>query len=192
VEPTRFVTAVLEAFDTGLCPLNEVHTPERLVLPGLTRLQSPQLITAVDVQEDWVVQARELLSECVWASLPGMDAYIQQFSQYEVLLNRDPAKLVQEIVEQREPAASDAEVQELIREEMAGEETFLKEMPESLQVGIFQIGCKDVKRQLVARREATKQLLMEVLVRRLRDQLEMALDENASLCARLRRSPASV
>lgn len=190
-EAPRFVSAAVEAFDAGLAALNEIPPLERLVLPNLAKAQASLPLSIVDAREPFVMIARGRLERLLNSALPSLEQYLLLLREYEGLLNRDAVAHVSAL-ERREPPPDDSQVQEAIAAEVAAQEELLRTLPEVSQVGLFQVGCKDVRRTLAGKYEQAAQLLLELLVARLRTQMGETLDAFHCIGTWLRRSPKSV
>eukprot|EP00929_Paragymnodinium_shiwhaense_P038459 TRINITY_DN20312_c0_g2_i1.p1 TRINITY_DN20312_c0_g2~~TRINITY_DN20312_c0_g2_i1.p1 ORF type:complete len:4570 (-),score=1248.97 TRINITY_DN20312_c0_g2_i1:75-13784(-) len=195
VDPHKFVTATLEAFDIGLASLSEVQTIERLVLPQMAKSQvSTPLLTGVDAKEPWIVEARKQVGAKIKSTLPPLDQFLRLLRKYDHLVSRDAGAYVAAFMGRRDEKGppSDEEVQEAIQRELRAERELQLELPEVAQVGVFQVGCKDIRRLLASRHSSVVERLLEALLVRLVEQVDETLDSFTALGCSLRKRPKNV
>ncbi|CAK8999933.1 unnamed protein product [Durusdinium trenchii] len=199
-DPQRFVPTALDAYNAGLQILNEVYPLERLMIPP--RLQSsdgPSLIEAFQSDEDWVEDGYRRIHAAMEAGCAGPAKYLATLQSWEPLLNRNPNSFVDHFFRDRtgEPEPSDQEIQSAISEEMRLRRELWK-LPETIDVGMFEVTTKDfqplldVRKALAAKHEITHLLLMERLVRRLRTQMDDTICDVRSLLSMITKTPKTV
>jgi hypothetical protein len=191
-EPHRFVTAAMEAFDAGVAVVNEVQSLERLVMPHLSKSQTSQLLNGVDAKEHWVVQAREHLEKRLTSACPALTDFVNLLRRHEDLLRLDPSTHVKRFVERRDQPPDDIKVQAMIESEMAAQAELMRVMPEVAHVGIFLVGCKDLRRHLAQKHESVIALLFDVLLQRLRNQMNATFDSFQIIASQLKKIPKNV
>lgn len=191
VEPARFVAAILETFDAGLSSLNDVPALENLVLPHLSKTMSSSQLSGVDIKAEWVVEARQKLQSRVNSALPSLDDFLTLLREYEDLMKLNPVTYVNSF-SNRDPPPEDSKVQEEIEKQMEKQRDLLEDMPETAHVGLFQVGCKDLRRRLANTREQIVKLLLDLLLQRLRTQMNETMDGFQAIASQLRKLPRNI
>mmetsp|Transcript_87057 Transcript_87057/g.177869 ORF Transcript_87057/g.177869 Transcript_87057/m.177869 type:complete len:989 (-) Transcript_87057:358-3324(-) len=190
LHPDRFVSTALDAYNVGLQSLNEVYPLERLMIPA--RLQSPEapsLIETFQFDEVWVQDGSQRIQSCLESACAGPVDFLKKLQILEPLLRRDPAAMVEAFFKD-EPA--NQEIQEAISKEIKMQQELWWQLLEVVNVGMFQVTTKDVRKTLAAKHEVTQALLMERLVRRLRIQMDETTSDFRSLVAKITKAPKNV
>jgi len=195
LHPHRFVSTALDAYNAGLQFLNEVYPLERLMIPP--RLQSsdgPSLIEAFQFDEDWVQDGYQRIQSSLENACLGPTEFLQRLQIFEPLLQRDPAALVEAFFEKDKENAepSDQKIQEAITKEMKCQQELWWQLLEVVDVGMFQVTTKDVRKALAAKHEITHVLFMERLVRRLRIHMDETTSDMRSLMVKISKAPKNV
>jgi dynein heavy chain len=191
-EPQRFVAAALEAFDSALAMLNEIQPLERLVVPNLNRNQTHQVLSGVDIKDPSVVKIRGHLEARLISACPAITDFMRLLRRHEELLRLDPGTHVANITTDCDQIPDDAQVQEMIEWRSGQEMELMYIIPESPQVGLFQIGCKDLRRHLLQKHSQVISILKDVLLERMRNQMNTTMDSFQSMAVLLRKVPSSI
>uniref|UniRef100_A0A0G4F0A6 Dynein heavy chain 1, axonemal n=1 Tax=Chromera velia CCMP2878 TaxID=1169474 RepID=A0A0G4F0A6_9ALVE len=190
-DPKVLIDETLELFKKGVQALGDITQPERQILKHLFRTQPKLVLAAVSLDEPFVVEATARLEEGLAKSIPPLQAYLELFAQYSSVLALDPPAKVKAL-EMEEPPVEVEEIKKKIEEHLAEEQKLLDTIPETCDVGIFQVVCRDIRKFLAGKLTQVASLLQDVLAARMKENSANVLDHFAKIHVKLKQQPENI
>lgn len=189
-EGSAVVDVVKEVLEMGLQNINDVPLLEASIVPQLFKTSVyKQVLSAVDMTEEWVVDRHALLVNALERALPALGEYLSLYEPFEELLRLDPAEYVAEKTA-AELSAEDIKV--CILEHLEKEREVIGRIPDSVVVGLFNTSVSEIRKILSSRHKKISDLLLEVLQQRFREAAQEITDNFAGIFAQLRKTPKDI
>jgi dynein heavy chain len=148
-----------------------------------------QVLRIVDSSDDWVTERRVQMEKMLESALPPVVEYLKLFDTYEELLQLDPSKYVAEKVAND---ISTEDTKECILENTRMEKVVSQAIPDTIVVGLFEVSCAEIRKQLSGKYKAIADLLLDMLIHRFRDGAQAISDQFQGYFAQLRKAPKDI
>lgn len=163
---TEFSRVISHVFDEGILATTNMLDIEPLIMTHLFWVGTPTL-ESVNLQEPWVCELRKKIQDCIDLCTQPLKSYLSLYERYQELLNVDIDVYLEQFM------GSDKEAVDVKREcerHMIAKENIVKEIPNSVDIGIFHVSCIELRNKLAGKCQKLAEALLELLCTKLREQ----------------------
>ena len=163
-----FCATIIRIFDEGIEATSNMLDIEPLIMSHLFWVGTPTL-SSVSPQEPWVAELRAGVEESIQRCIKPLQSYLRMYERYRELVNLDVQVYLQEFM------ADDREATDVKKEcekHMRSREQIGKEIPNSVDIGIFHVSCIELRNKLMAKCQQLSDALLELLCTKLRTQAQ--------------------
>ncbi|KAL8275069.1 hypothetical protein Esti_000948 [Eimeria stiedai] len=190
--PDSFVEAVDDIFDRGVTRMSDIPQPESLVLPHLFKSQQKHIANPVGLDEAPVQASKQGILRLIDSHNPYLYQLLGLFQPFVDISCLSPADVVAE-VEQRAATGNSADVfkQAILGFHEKGTR-IEEEIPKVVVVGVFCVGCEEVRNNLISTIRGVSQLLLDALARRFREQCLQTLEKFKDISLMVKQQPKGI
>ena len=211
VEPKEIVAKVLDVFDEGIECLQQIPQLEPILLRHLFKTHGKKMLKAplrpreepkrkpedpnnkkfLPDENIWLWDAFYQIRHSLEKSIEPLYDYVKTFSKFEGENKLNPDKFVKSLDEGDNPITAEG-LKNDINEHRKEEERLRDEIPEFVNVSIFQINCKDIRNMYVGKHTNIIEKEIKLIAQKAKDmnyQLSTKFDE---INERIRRPPKNI
>ncbi|CDI85223.1 hypothetical protein EPH_0053350 [Eimeria praecox] len=154
--------------------------------------QPEAFVDAADEFFDRGQTSKQNILRLIELHIPFLQTLIDHFQPFADILCLCSA----DVVAETEQKAAVGSVAETFRQAVMGYHERIKQIeediPASVVVGVFCVGCEDIKSSLKSTVRSVSQLLLDVLAKRFRDQCKQTLEEFKQIAITLKQQPTGI
>jgi dynein heavy chain, axonemal len=168
VLPTAVVQSVKDVFEDGVKCLQEIPQLEPRLLHTLFKTHAKKTVKAPIIPQEkpkipeksnkkalvdentWLWDAQQVLIENLERAVEPLDKYVQTFAAFKEENELNPDKYMKTLDDPENPMEPAALKADIFRHRKL-EEQLMAKIPESVNVGMFQINCKDIRNAYAAK-----------------------------------------
>ena len=144
----KFVTTMIKVFDQGITSMQGIHSIEPSIMENLFWGSIP-ILNTVHPMEPQVISAREKLESVVKLSLESLTAYLEQYTQYNHLLELDVAQYCNDLINNEELSLD--MLKKCISENEKNLVSLKNTIPSNVVVGSYMVHCNKVRDHLIVK-----------------------------------------
>jgi len=152
------------------------------------------VMNTVHPSEEWVAKLRGHVEEALRRSLKSLHEYKAMYEPYLVFLRLD----IQEYMKEMEEKYTSGEVlqieklRDLVVEHQQAVLEIEQAIPESINLGLFNVACTKISRALIAKHQQLTDLLQDLMARKSIEQANMLMNKYKSIQLRLNKLPGNI
>lgn len=207
--PKQIVSSVKEIFEDGVKCLQEIPQLEPILMKHLFKTHGKKTIKAPIIPQEkpkpvdpsdkkklpdentWLWEAADLLIREMERAIEPLGDYVKTFSAFEKENALNPDKYVKEIdtIENPKPPI---ELRADIYENMKKEEQIKALIPESVQVGMFQINCKDIRNFYAGKFQQIVEKEIKLIQQKAKDETQKISAKFQEITAKINAVPKNI
>lgn len=211
VEPRDIVSKIMEVFDDGINCLQQIPQLEPILLRHLFKTHGKKMLKAplrpreepkrkaedpgnkkfLPDENIWLWDAFHIIKTNLERSIEPLYDYVKTFSRFEGENKLNPDRFVKSLDEGDTPITADG-LKNDINEHRKEEERLRDEIPEFVNVSIFQINCKDIRNMYCGKHTQIIEKEVKLISQKAKDMnynLSTKFDE---INERIRRPPKNI